>query len=237
MARIESLSVVVPAYNEAERLTQPLETLRVFLEREADRAEILVVDDGSTDATAALVRAFRSTHVPVRLLTLPSNQGKGAAARAGLAEAISPLVLLTDADLSTPMTSVGPLLDAVADGADIAIGSRAIAGAQLLARQPWWREGMGRTFNRMVRTTTRLPFHDTQCGFKLFRQAALPHILSPARIDGFAFDVELLLRARRAGLIVAEVPVAWQNDIQSRVRPTRHALQMLRDLWRLRDLW
>lgn len=237
MKPIEALSVVIPAYNEATRITRPLEALRAFLAAHVTDAEILVVDDGSTDATAAVVRAMPADRVPIRLIALPRNRGKGAAARAGLAEAAFPLVLLSDADLSTPMTSLGPLHAAVTAGADVAIGSRATAGARLLVRQPWWREGMGRTFNRVVRRTTGLPFHDTQCGFKLFRRTALPLLLAPSRIDGFAFDVELLLRARRAGLTVVEVPVEWHHDFQSRVRPVRHSLQMLRDLWRVRDLW
>jgi dolichyl-phosphate beta-glucosyltransferase len=195
--------------------------------------EVLVVDDGSADRTKALAGEFAGKHPAFRVVALPENRGKGAAVRAGFAESRGSLVLFSDADLSTPLEELDRLSAALGDGADVAIASRALPGSNLEIRQAWYREHMGKTFNALVRLFTGLPFHDTQCGFKLF-PGDLARSLAPyQRLDGFAFDVELLVLARWWGYTIREVGVRWRHVDASRVSPIRHSSQMMWDLLRL----
>ncbi len=210
---MRSLSIIVPAYNEERRLPATLQTLCAYLEqRHFDQAEILVVDDGSSDATAALTRDF-STHSPVvRLLTNPLNHGKGYVIRQGLLKARYEWVLFTDADLSTPIDDLARLEAAVkASSADGAIGSRALDRTLIGTHQPRWREFSGRVFNSVMRLETGLPYRDTQCGFKLFRREAARAMAARQLLNGFGFDVELLFIARRLGYKFQEVAVRWNN--------------------------
>ena len=228
--RTEFLSVVIPAYNEARRLGPSLEALRRRLELRFARFELIVVDDGSRDGTAALARGFSGA----RLIELGRNRGKGAAVREGMLAAKGDFALFTDADLSTPIEEVEPFLDRLKAGADIVIGSRALPGSELRVRQSRLRESMGKIFNRVMRALCGLPYRDTQCGFKAFTKDAARAVFSRARIDGFAFDVEALTIARSLRLKVEERPVPWTNSPDSRVRIVRHSLEMLRDVLRIR---
>jgi dolichyl-phosphate beta-glucosyltransferase len=210
-----ALSVVIPAYNEAQRLPRSLERLRSFLDARGARYEILVADDGSRDGTAAA--AARAGADAVRVLEGGTNRGKGHAVRRGMLAATGQRRLMTDADLSTPIEELQRLEAALDAGADVAIGSRAVAGARVEVRQGAFRESAGRAFNRLVRALLLPGILDTQCGFKLWTGPAAVRAFTPLRLDGFSFDVEALYVARRAGLRIAEVPVVWRNDAASRV--------------------
>jgi glycosyltransferase involved in cell wall biosynthesis len=208
-----SLSVVIPAYNEESRLPASLDIILEFLAtRPFSFWEVLVIDDGSRDGTAALAESYCATHPHVRLLRNPGNRGKGFAVRHGMLEAKGDWILSTDADLSTPIDEVDKLLAAAeTSGAAVAIGSRALAGSLIQVHQSAFREYSGRFFNLIMRLVTGLPFRDTQCGFKLYRADAARRIFPRQRLDGFSFDVEDLFVARRLGFQTAEVPVRWSN--------------------------
>jgi dolichyl-phosphate beta-glucosyltransferase len=206
--------VVIPAYNEALRLPSTLGRVRKHLAERGVAHEIVVVDDGSTDATAEVARAAGDV---VRVLRHQPNRGKGYAARRGMLAATGERRLMTDADLSTPIEELAGLEAALDRGYDVAIGSRAIAGARIEVRQPAYREAMGRLFNVLVQALLLPGLSDTQCGFKLFTAGAAEAAFSPCRLDGFSFDVEALYAARRRGLRIAEVPVVWRNDAATRV--------------------
>jgi dolichyl-phosphate beta-glucosyltransferase len=228
------LSLVIPCYDEATRLPATLERAIAYLRRERPRFEILVVDDGSRDATAEVARALLERERCGAVIAFPHNRGKGAACRAGALAARGRQVLLCDADLSTPIEEERRLRAAVDAGADLAIGTRAHPEARIVVRQARGREGAGRLLNRLLRALGLTELRDTQCGFKLFRRDAARALFGRARIDGFLFDVEILRLARRDGLSLAEVPVEWRNDPDSRVRPLRHWPQVLWDLLRIR---
>ncbi len=227
------LSIVVPAYQEEARIRRALETLAAFLRARGEPFEVLVVDDGSRDATPALVEEFARGREGFALVRLPANRGKGAAVREGLARARGARVLFTDADLSTPLEELDALDRELRDGADFVLASRGLAGSRLEVRQPWYRERMGKIFNGIVRLLTGIPFRDTQCGFKLLRGDAARALAGEMREDGFSFDVELILLARRRGLALREVPVAWRNDTGSRVNPVWDSAAMLAALVRI----
>jgi dolichyl-phosphate beta-glucosyltransferase len=231
-----NLSVVIPAYNEALRIEPSLQRVWNYLRvcHGEGRFEIIVVDDGSKDGTATTVEEFRAKAAEVRLIRFPHNRGKGAAVRAGMLAAIGDAILFSDADFSTPIEEVEGALKLLQEGGDVVIGSRALAGSQVLVRQTLLRESLGRLFNRLIRAFLRIPFRDTQCGFKLFRREAARAVFQRARTDGFAFDVETLLLALQLGYVVREMPVRWINDPESRVNLLRHPAQMLGDLWRIR---
>ncbi len=228
------LSIVVPAFDEERRIGPTLARLLSYARRLAD-FEILVVDDGSRDRTREAVREIAGGEPALRLISLPENHGKGAAVRRGMLEARLPLVLFTDADLSTPIEDVERLFEAI-DRAEVAIGSRALPGSQIEVRQPFYREWMGRGFNQIVQRAALPGIHDSQCGFKLFRAGAAREIFGRAKLDGFAFDVEALFLCQKLGYAVVEVPVRWRNDRASKVHPLLDALRMARDLAAIRAL-
>jgi dolichyl-phosphate beta-glucosyltransferase len=236
----QRLSVVIPAYNEARRLPETLQVIQRFAADRFEAVEILVVDDGSTDGTVAAAEAFASTArspVSVRVLSNGRNLGKGASVRNGMLAATEPWILMTDADLSTPIEDLPALYAALSEGgADVALGSRALADSRLEVRQPIYREFMGRTFNRMVQVLLLGGIRDTQCGFKLFKRAAAHAIFSRAKVDRFAFDVEAVFLARKLGLGVAEIPVTWRNSPHSTVSPLRDSAQMFLDVVRIKRL-
>jgi dolichyl-phosphate beta-glucosyltransferase len=210
---LQSLSIVIPAYNEERRLPATLATVAAFLDaRQPAFAEVLVVNDGSRDATAQVVRDFAATDARVRLLENPGNRGKGYAVRHGMREARGAWVLFTDADLSAPIAEFDKLAAAIeAANADGAIGSRALDRSLIGVRQSAFRELSGRFFNLVMRLVTGLPFRDTQCGFKVFSRAAASAVASRQRIEGFGFDVEILYIAQKHGFRILEVPVRWDN--------------------------
>jgi glycosyltransferase involved in cell wall biosynthesis len=232
------LSVVIPAFNEESRLGPSLTRIERYLRQQRIDAEILVVDDGSTDSTAGVAAQQLKGHRG-RVLRSPENCGKGHAARRGFHEATGRWILMTDADLSSPIEEYAKLAAAAPDrDLDIALGSRALSESRIEKRQNPLRQSMGKTFNLFVRLLTGLPFRDTQCGFKLLDRSRTEPLFEKMRVDGFAFDVELIFLAQRFGLSVAEVPVIWRNDERSSVGLVTDPARMLFDLmlirWRFR---
>jgi dolichyl-phosphate beta-glucosyltransferase len=227
------LSVVVPCYNEEGRLPESLARIRRFLEARGSTFEVILVDDGSSDRTAAVIRQAERDLPFVRAVLLSPNRGKGRAVAEGVRVSGGELVLLTDADLSAPIDELTKLEDAIAVGADVAFGSRAARGAREVD-QPFHRRAMGKAFNRVVQVLILPGVWDTQCGFKLFRAAVARELFDGLQTDGFAFDVEVLHRARRTGYVIREVPVRWINSGASTVSPIGDSAEMLRDLLRIR---
>jgi dolichyl-phosphate beta-glucosyltransferase len=223
-----ALSVVVPALNEEDRLPCTLARIAAHLDRGGAPYEVLVVDDGSRDRTAARAEAAGAT-----VLRNEANRGKGYAVRRGMLAARGERRLMTDADLSTPIEELDHLAARMDDGHDVVIGSRALPGSRIEVHQPWYRENSGRFFNLFVRALAVPGITDTQCGFKLFSAAAARDVFSAARLDGFSFDVEALFLARKKGYRIAEVPVLWRNDAASRVSLVRGFLAFP-DLLRIR---
>ncbi len=229
---VPRISVIFPAYNERARLPRTLRHAIAYLDKEYPGTEIIVSDDGSTDGTAELVEHEFSR---CRLVRAPRNMGKGAAVRRGMLAANGRFRLFSDADLSTPIEELSPMLALIQElDADVVIGSRALRGSRLEVRQPKWREWSGRLFNLLVQPLSGLPFRDTQCGFKLFRDQACEEIFRRLSSPGFAFDVEALMIARRLGFKIQEHPVRWLNDEASKVSMLRDAPRMLRDVLRFR---
>src|SRR5438045_1661254 len=234
---LPAISVVIPAFNEAVRIGDTLATTIAYLEKESPGSEVIVINDGSTDATGEVTRKVANvpSAVTIRLLENFPNRGKGAAVRSGLLNATKPIAVFFDADLSTPIDELPKIVEPIArDEVDIAFGSRALNRKLIGNRQPWRREQGGRVFNLLVRLATGLPFWDTQCGFKAFRMEACLPILQAVRIEGFAFDVELLYLAHRAGLRIREVPVRWDHAEGSKVSFFRDSLRMLLEVITLR---
>jgi|SRR5215813_1531827 len=232
-----ALAVIVPAFNEARRLTDNLLTLLSYLQTFRPNAELIVIDDGSTDGTAEVAEKLfvRRPDVAARVLRFPQNHGKGHAVRAGLLAAEAPIALFSDADLSTPITELPKLVDPIEAGDyDLTLGSRALDRSLIGQRQPWRREQGGKIFNAIVRLATGLPFADTQCGFKAFRMEVARPIIEQGQIDGFGFDVELLFLAERAGMRMLEVPVRWDHHEGSKVHIVRDSLRMLQEVVSLR---
>lgn len=229
------VSIVIPAYNEEQRLARTLPQVTAFMDRQPGRFELIVVDDGSTDGTFLAARRMLRARADARVLRYVRNQGKGFAVRTGVLESRGHVVLFTDADLSTPLAEMEKGLAALADGYAVAIGSRAVPLARIERQQPLYRRLGARIFKEMVYGWLRLrEFQDTQCGFKLFKREAALALFGSQRVRGFMFDVEILCRARRAGLRVKEYPVAWANDPDSRLRVVSDTARMFKDLWWIR---
>jgi glycosyltransferase involved in cell wall biosynthesis len=233
---LPSFSVVIPAFNEASRIGQTVRATLDYLQEVNPKNELIVVNDGSTDATGTIAHEVLSgAKIASRLLENFPNRGKGAAVRTGLLAAQEAIGLFFDADLSTPLEETPKVVDPIASGKfDIAFGSRSLDRSLIGHHQPWRREQGGRVFNLLVRVATGLPFWDTQCGFKAFRLDVCRPILEAARIAGFAFDVELLYLAQRAGLRLREVPVRWNHHEGSKVQFVQDSLRMLREVVALR---
>ena len=233
------LSIIVPAYNEERRLPDALERIGAYLAEKGLDAELIVVDDGSRDGTARIVEEARlpglSAAGRLRLIRNRGNRGKGHSVRRGVLDARGIWVLFTDSDLSTPIEDFEKLYKrATAGGHDIVIGSRGLPDSNIELYQPFHRVFMGQTFNRIVRLMTGLPFRDTQCGFKLMARERVRSLFERMVVDRFAFDVELLFLAHRAGLSVAEEPITWRDSPRSKVGLLGDPLNMLRDVWKIR---
>lgn len=228
-------TIVIAAYNEQQRLPATLGKIQAYLAAKQQEAEVVVVDDGSTDDTASLVRDLAQRMPGLSLISYPRNRGKGYALRQGVQASRGKLVLVSDADLSTPIEELETLKRLLAARShQIAIGSRALPQSDVVEAQPLWRRGMGRLFNKAVRLLITDEFADTQCGFKLFHGEVARRLFRQARIDRFAYDVEILALARRYGYRVAEVPIQWRNCTASKVNPALDSLQMLGDLLKIR---
>lgn len=226
--------MVIPAYNEAERIGETLKKIHEYLLTRDYRYEIIVVDDGSTDGTRLVVRKTAQEIPFVRLLENGVNRGKGYSVRAGVLHSQGEIVLFSDADLSTPIQEVDKLADWLGMGYDIAIGSRALPGAEILVRQPRHRQFMGKVFNRLVQLLTVSGIRDTQCGFKIFKKAVAKVLFEKQTVWGFSFDVEILFLASKSGYRIKEVPVKWIDSRDSRVGIVKDSLTMLTDLLRIR---
>lgn len=233
-AILDSLTIVIPAYNEAERIGATLDRVLAWMDGHAPTARIVVVDDGSRDGTVALVEARAASEPRLQVERLGQNRGKGAAVRRGVEVAGTAWILFSDADLSTPIEEIDKLMGAIGAGADIAIASRDRPDSDIARHQPAYREAMGRTFNGLVRALALPGFADTQCGFKLFSAAAAKAAFGRQTIERFAFDVEVLFIARRLGYRIAEVGVRWVNDDRTTVSPVKDAARMLYDIAKIR---
>jgi dolichyl-phosphate beta-glucosyltransferase len=235
--RIEAsvyLSIVIPAYNEEKRIGPSLEKILGYLKTKPFVSEVIVVDDGSRDKTTEVAAAALEGRVPFRIVRLDANHGKGYAVKAGVLASAGQVILFTDADLSTPIEELDKFLSRLGEGYDVVIGSRAIPGCDIRVRQARPRQAMGKSFNRLVRLSVMKGCPDTQCGFKVFRRKAALDLFSRLKTAGFAFDVELLVLAKKLGYRVAEVPVVWCDSRPSRVRMVRGSWQMLKELLRIR---
>lgn len=228
-----TLSVIVPAYNEEKRLADSLPRILDYLRKQPYSWEIVVVDDGSSDATSEVANRLGADCACTVLRNEP-NRGKGLSIKRGMQAARGAYRLFSDADLSTPIEELEKFWPRVQQGFDVVIGSRALKESQLVVRQKPYREMMGRVFNLLVRMLLVPSIHDTQCGFKLFSAAAAQAVFPRQTLDGFAFDVELLLLARKNGFRVAEVPVRWINSPASKVSALSDSARMFMDLLRLK---
>ena len=233
-----SLSVIIPAYNEAARLGNTLRAVVDYLRQNMPDAEVIVVDDGSSDNTEQIARqAFADAgNLRTSVISYKSNLGKGRAVRLGLLAASSDVALFSDADLSTPITEAPKLVDPIVRGEyDVTFGSRALDRELIGVHQPWRREQGGRVFNLVVRLATGLPFWDTQCGFKAFRMSVCEPLVKAATVDRFGFDVELLYLAFRAGLRLKEVPVRWDHNEGSKVTLFSDSFKMVNEVGLIRQ--
>lgn len=227
------LSIIIPAFNEENRLPRALEKIRDYFSRQPgglDAIEVLVVDDGSIDATARIAQEWSARYPAWRLVSNGQNRGKGFSVRHGMLKSRGRIALFTDADLSSPIEESAKLLAAISAGNDFAIGSRAIDRSLIAVRQARYRELAGIIFNGFVRLFTGLPFHDTQCGFKAFVREPARIVFEQQRIEGFGFDPEILFLAKRHGLRGAEIPVRWAHDPATKVNVLRDSLRMFGDL-------
>ena len=219
-------SFILPAYNESERLTSSIPKVLEYIRGRGLHADIIVVNDGSTDTTAEVVRGFAATNPLIELLENPGNRGKGYSVRNGMLHAKGATALFTDADLSSPITEADKLFAALEQGADIAIGSRWLKRELQTERQPIHRQLYGRLFNLGLKLVLGLDYRDTQCGFKAFKRQAAHIIFTRQRIERWGFDPELLFLAGKFRLNTVEVPVEWAHDHRSKINPLRDGLKM-----------
>jgi dolichyl-phosphate beta-glucosyltransferase len=227
-------SIVIPAYNESARLPASLEKVLAYVHAEGWNAEVIVVNDGSRDNTAEIVRSFAAKDPVFRLVENPGNRGKGYSVRNGMLNARGKILLFSDADLSSPIEEAPKLLQGLAEGADIAIGSRWLRAETQTQRQPLHRQLFGRIFNLMLRVTLGLKFKDTQCGFKAFKKPAADAIFPLQKIERWGFDPEILFLASKFGFQVKEIPVAWGHSGETRINPVADGFRMFLEMIRIR---
>lgn len=231
------ISIIIPAFEEQDRLGASLEKIVEYLRSSKTLAEIVVVDDGSKDDTARSAEVFLSNiyDIETKVIRYEKNRGKGFAVKTGLLAASADTALFTDADLSTPIAEMPKLVDPIRRGEfDVTFGSRALDRSLIGTHQPWRREQGGKVFNLVVRTLTGLPFWDTQCGFKAFNLVKFRPLLDLMQIDRFGFDVEFLYVANLHGLRLKEIPVRWDNDERSKVNVFRDSLRMFNEVREIR---
>ncbi len=219
-------SIIIPAYNEGQRLKATLDKVLAYIGRQGWNAEIIIVDDGSSDDTCDIVRRYAERHRTVRLLQNSGNRGKGYSVRRGMLNASGDLLLFTDADLSSPIYEAAKLFTALGEGADVAIGSRWLRSELQAERQPIYRQLFGRIFNFYLWLVLGLSFKDTQCGFKAFTAHAAQVLFSRQKVERWGFDPELLFLAARFGLPVHEIAVEWAHDQRSKINYLKDGLKM-----------
>lgn len=227
-------SIVIPAYNESARIRATLDRILAYIDERRWNAEILVVNDGSTDDTAQIVQLYAARHPALRLLENPGNRGKGYSVRNGMLHARGEIMLFSDADLSSPIEETDKLFAALAAGADVAMGSRWLRADLQTQRQPLYRQLYGRIFNLALRLILGLRYRDTQCGFKAFTRPAAQSIFPLQHIERWGFDPEILFIARKFGLKVDEVPVQWAHSEGTRLHPLRDGIRMFLELLKIR---
>lgn len=227
------ISFVIPVYNEEERIERTLEKVWDYFTAHNYNFEILVVDDGSQDNTLEKLRKFENQ---IKVISYNPNRGKGAAVRTGMLASSGKFRFFSDADLSTPIYEIEKLLEKLRSGADICIGSRAIDPSLIKKHQPFYREFMGKMFNKFVQLLVFKGIEDTQCGFKGFTERAAELVFSKSKIDGFSFDVEVLYLAQMAGLRIEQVPVEWYNDRRTKVNPIKDSVRMFIELLKIKKL-
>jgi len=227
-------SIVIPAYNESARIPATLQSVLSYVRAQGWSTEVIVVNDGSRDATADLVREFARGAPEVRLIENPGNRGKGYSVRNGLLQALGEVVMFTDADLSAPIEEAQGLFAAIAQGADIAIGSRWLEKGRQTHRQPLYRQFFGRCFNAVTRAVMGLRFADTQCGFKAFTRTAAQTVFQLQTIEGWGFDPEILFIAVKRGYRIVEVPVSWAHDERTRMSYLKDGMKMLEEVAAIR---
>lgn len=229
------LSIIIPAYNEEERIGPTLSSIHKYIEMKRMECEVILVDDGSSDQT--VLEAQKSglfMAKGLKIIKNITNKGKGFAVREGIKNSIGEYVLFSDADLSTPIQELDKLLTFMGGGFDIAIGSRSVKGASVIVHQPWLRERMGKIFNFFISAFLMADFKDTQCGFKLFKGPIARELASKLRIDGFSFDVEMIYLAKKKGLQIKEAGVVWRNSPQSKVKILGSSLSMFLDIFKIK---
>lgn len=229
-----TLSVVIPCFNEEQRLPRTIEQVERYLDARHESHELILVDDGSSDGTRQVMEAAADRYRGVRIEALPHNRGKGRALAVGVEAARGKEILVTDADLSTPIEELQKLQAALSSGAGIAIASRALRGSRVEISQPVYRVMMGKVFNLFVQAILLPGIWDTQCGFKLFRAEAAREAFAGLITDGFGYDPEVLYRAKKHGVTIAEVPVVWRNSAPTKVSAVRSSLDMLKHLFTIR---
>lgn len=228
------VSIVIPAYNEEKRLGNTLNKVYNYFKDKGMKFEIIVVDDGSKDGTVNLVKTFSIDHPEVKLRCHLKNKGKGAAVKTGVLAAEGDIILFTDADLSTPIEEFDKLKKAIDDGYDIAIGSRGLKESKIVIPQPFYRRIIGKIFPLLVRLLIISDFKDTQCGFKLFKKEIGRKIFSQIKTDGFAFDVEFLIRSKKECYKITEVGVIWYNSLESKVSIWKSPFKMLLEIKKIK---
>jgi dolichyl-phosphate beta-glucosyltransferase len=228
------LSIVVPAYNEEQRLPRTIERVQAYLDTRRTDYELILVDDGSSDGTRRIAEAAAERNPRIKVEALPFNRGKGRALATGVDAAHGDPILLTDADLSTPIEELEKLEAALDGGAGIAIASRALRESRVEVSQPIYRVAMGKAFNLIVQAVLLPGIWDTQCGFKLFRADVAHRVFAGLVTDGFGYDPEVLYRARKLGVRIAEVPVVWRNSAPTTVSPITSSFDMLKHVIRIR---
>jgi len=234
MALNPKYSIVIPAYNESTRLPATLDSVVCCIRKQGWAAEVIVVNDGSSDTTAEVVRDFARTAAEVRLIENPGNRGKGYSVRSGMLQAQGDVVLFTDSDLSAPIEEAERLFAAIEQGADIAIGSRWLESGRQTHKQPLYRQFFGRCFNAVTRMVMGLHFADTQCGFKAFTREAAQAVFPLQTIERWGFDPEILFIALQRGLRVVEVPVSWAHDERTRMSYLKDGMKMLEEIATIR---
>jgi glycosyltransferase involved in cell wall biosynthesis len=227
-------SIIIPAYNESERITATLESVAAYARQQQWDVEVLVVNDGSRDNTVAVVEQLARAHPFIRIIENPGNRGKGYSVRNGMLQSRGEILLFSDADLSSPIEEAPKLFEALAAGADVAIGSRWLRAELQSQRQPLMRQIYGRMFNVALRLLLGLNFRDTQCGFKAFRREAAQRIFPLQKIERWGFDPEILFLARKLGFRTVEVPVRWAHSAGTRLHPLRDGMRMVWEIFRVR---